>query len=70
MDLSDNNKYLKFSQNVSISKMEEELFDTRRDAMKFSNVRQHSKKVEKEARDQQRQQAKAERLARVSGQWR
>ena len=38
--------------------------------MKFANVRQHTKKIEKAERDQQRQLAKAERLARVSGQWR
>jgi hypothetical protein len=37
--------------------------------MKFSLVKQHAKKINKMNRDAQREQAKADRLARVSGVW-
>ena len=37
--------------------------------MKFSLAKQHSKKIEKQTRDEARAQAKADRIARVSGVW-
>jgi hypothetical protein len=37
--------------------------------MKFSLTKQHTKKVEKLVRDLQREQIKAERLARACGFW-